>query len=74
MPINKTELVAKAGIPVLLLYGGQDQTVPPETNAELFEKRFREAGGDIKVVKRNLFGHHPHGDEESSVRIVDFLR
>ena len=73
MPVNKAELVAKAGIPVLLLYGGQDETVPPETSAELFATRFRAAGGDIKVVRRNLFGHHPHGVEESETLIKDFF-
>lgn len=73
MPVNKAEQVARTGIPVLLLYGGQDQTVPPATSAELFEKRFRAAGGDINVVKRNLFGHHPHGIEESSTQIKDFF-
>ena len=73
MPVNKAEIVARAGIPVLLLYGGQDQTVPPETSAELFATRFRAAGGDIKVCKRALFGHHPHGVEESDGAIKEFF-
>jgi len=73
MPVNKTEAIAKAGIPVLLLYGGQDQTVPPEYNAELFEKRFKNAGGDIKVVQRGGFGHHPHGVDLDDTTIKDFF-
>ena len=73
MPVNMAGKVAKAGIPVLLLYGGQDQTVPPVLNAELFASRFRAAHGDIKVVNRSLYGHHPHGVAESDDTIKAFF-
>ena len=32
MPVNMAEIVAKSGIPILLLYGGQDQTVLPDNH------------------------------------------
>lgn len=74
MPINLTGKIAAAKIPVLLLYGGQDQTVAPEKNSEIFIERFKAAGGDIKVIKRNLFGHHPHGvDPDKTEPIVKFF-
>lgn len=73
MPVNKAEALAKTGIPVLMLYGGHDQEVRPETNAELFEKRFRAAGGDLKVFCRPAYGHHPHGVEESEPTIRNFF-
>ena len=74
MPVNMAEPIAKAGIPVLLLYGGQDQTVPPALNAELFITRFKAAGGKIGVDKRGGFGHHPHGvDPNKTGKIVNFV-
>ena len=74
MPVNLAEKIAAARIPILLLYGGQDQTVPPARNCELFAARFRQAGGLIDVEKRPLFGHHPHGvDPDKTGRIVNFF-
>ena len=74
MPVNMAEAIAKAGIPVLLLYGGKDTVVPPPLNAELFLTRFKAAGGRIDVDKRADFGHHPHGvDTNKTSKIVNFF-
>ena len=74
MPVNRTEPIAKAGIPILLAYGGEDQTVPPKDNCEIFIPRFQAAGGKIDIKKRGLFGHHPHGfDPDKTAVIVDFV-
>ncbi len=73
-PVNRAEPVAKAGIPILLLYGGADIVVPPALNCELFVKRFQAFGGKIKVVKRSGYGHHPHGLEvDEQQQFVDFF-
>ena len=73
MPINLAGKIAAAKIPVLLLYGGVDTVVPPKSNCLLFIPRFQKAGGDIKVVPRSSYAHHPHGVEESENTIVDFF-
>ena len=74
MPVNMGETLAKAGIPILLLYGGQDQTVDPTLNCEPFAARFKAAGGDITIRKRPAFGHHPHGEEIGKTAVIaDFL-
>ncbi len=75
MPINLADKIAKAKIPVLLLYGGDDVVVPPGQNCELFIPRFKAAGGNIKVFKRDMYGHHPHGFQgaENVGAIVDFF-
>ena len=36
MPVNMAGAVAKAGIPILLLYGGKDDVVPPDENCRPF--------------------------------------
>ena len=74
MPVNMAEALAEAHIPILLLYGGQDATVPPAKNAEAFAARFQAAGGEIAINCRPLFGHHPHGlDPDKTEQITDFL-
>ena len=73
MPVNMAGKVAAAKIPVLLLYGGADNVVPPAANAETFAARFKAEGGDIKVVKRGMYGHHPHGVEVDETTIKEFF-
>ena len=74
MPVNMADRLAKAGIPILLLYGGQDATVPPAKNCELFTEKFKAAGGKIDIRHRALYGHHPHGeDPDKTSSIVSFF-
>ena len=74
MPVNMADPLAKAGIPILLLYGGQDATVPPAKNCELFAEKFKAAGGKIDIRHRALYGHHPHGeDPDKTSSIVSFF-
>ena len=74
MPINLAEKIASAKIPVLLLYGGEDQTVLPSHNSEIFIRRFKAAGGSIKVEARKCYGHNPHGfDPGKQAPIRDFF-
>ena len=73
MPLNMAERLAAKDIPVLLLYGGEDRTCVPSQNCEPFMARFRAAGGDLTVVKRGLYAHHPHGVEESDSSIKRFF-
>ena len=63
MPINMAQTIAAARIPVLLVYGGADDTLDPKLNAEIFASRFKKAGGNVQVICRAGYGHHPHGFE-----------
>jgi pimeloyl-ACP methyl ester carboxylesterase len=74
MPVNMAEKIAAAKIPAYLIYGGADNVVAPGENSELFAKRFKDAGGDIKVVKRGAYGHHPHGVEIDDASVANFFR
>ena len=73
MPINLAQPIAAAKIPILLVYGGADSVLDPKLSSEIFIPRFKAAGGDIKVICRVLYGHHPHGFEESDTTIADFF-
>ena len=81
MPVNMVGPIAKAKIPVLILYGGQDQNVLPPANAELFITRMRAADGVLRVGindaegrGRAAYGHHPHGLEiDQQERLAEFF-
>ena len=66
--------LTKAGNPILLLSVGQDETVPPSKNCELFATKFKASGGKIDIRLRGLYGHHPHGeDPDKTSSIVSFF-
>ena len=73
MPINLAKPLADAKIPILLVYGGADNILTPELNSKIFIPRFKKAGGDITVVYRYAYGHHPHGVEIGETTIKDFF-
>ncbi len=60
-PLNNYQRIAEKRIPILAIRSGQDQSVNPETNIDVFEERLLKAGGNIQVIRRDLYGHHPHG-------------
>lgn len=60
-PLNNYQPIAEAKIPILAIRSGQDQSVIPETNIDIFAERLSAAGGNIQVIRRDLYGHHPHG-------------
>ena len=73
MPVNLAKPIADAKIPILLVYGGADNVLDPKLNSEVFIPRFKAAGGDLKVVYRAAYAHHPHGFEESETTVADFF-
>ena len=60
-PLNNYQPIAEARIPVLAIRSGQDLSVLPEGNIDIFAERLTAAGGNIQVIRRDLYGHHPHG-------------
>lgn len=72
IPIYTCINVAKAGIPVLHVYGDADTVVPFEENTALLAEQFKNAGGTIKLITKEGVGHHPHCLEEPKP-IADFI-
>lgn len=72
IPINNSIKIAKANIPVIHVYGESDKVVPHVENTELLAKKFRTAGGTIKLIGKPGVGHHPHSLEDPQP-IVDFI-
>jgi hypothetical protein len=71
-PLNNVQPIAEAKIPIYAVRSGQDLSVVPQYNIDIFEERLKAAGGDIEVFRRDFYGHHPHGFDDPQV-LVDFI-
>ncbi len=71
-PIDNLRSLAKAGVPLLHVYGDADQVVPWDENTGVIAARYRKLGGSIQLIAKPGVGHHPHGLKDSSP-IVDFI-
>jgi len=71
-PIDKTVAIVQGKYPILILCADADEAVAPEENTLLFEKKIRSLGGDITVIHKPGFRHHPHS-LPNPAPIVDFI-
>lgn len=60
-PVDNLAPLAKAKIPLLLVYGDKDTVVPIQENSELVFERYRVLGGPIDRIVKPGQDHHPHG-------------
>ena len=72
IPINNCVKIAKAGIPVMHVFGDADIVVPYEENTDLLAENYEAAGGRIELIRKEGVGHHPHCLENPKP-IVDFI-
>jgi pimeloyl-ACP methyl ester carboxylesterase len=71
-PIDNLQPLAKAGVPLLHVCGDADESVPLAENTAVVQKRYRELGGEIKVITKKGVGHHPHSLKDP-MPIVEFI-
>jgi lysophospholipase L1-like esterase len=71
-PIDKVREIVSGKYPILILCADADEAVPPEENTYLFEKKVRELKGNITVIHKPGFKHHPHS-LPNPTPIVDFI-
>lgn len=72
MPMDKLPILVANKIPVVLVYGDSDQTVPYHENGILLERAYAGAGIDFEVYSKPGCDHHPHG-LENPTPAVDFI-
>ncbi len=60
-PVDNLAPLAKAKIPLLLVYGDKDTAVPHVENSELVYDRYKALGGPVERVVKPGQDHHPHG-------------
>lgn len=71
-PVDNLQPLAKAGVPLLHVYGDADEVVPWEENTGLVAERYKQLGGSITLINKPGVGHHPHGLDDPRP-IVDFI-
>jgi pimeloyl-ACP methyl ester carboxylesterase len=60
-PVDDLKPLAEAKVPILLVYGDADRTVPHRENSEVVYDRYRALGGPIERIVKPGQDHHPHG-------------
>lgn len=72
-PVDKLDVLAKAGIPMLHICGDKDETVPFEENTRLFLRQYWKQGGtgEFSIIGKPGVGHE-HGLDDPAA-IVHFI-
>lgn len=60
-PVDRLDTLAKAKIPILLVYGDRDRVVPHRENSEVVHDRYKALGGRVERIVKPGQDHHPHG-------------
>jgi len=60
-PADHMEAMAKAKVPILLVYGDADKAVSPKDNSEMIFDRYKALGGPATRIVKPGGDHHPHG-------------
>jgi pimeloyl-ACP methyl ester carboxylesterase/lysophospholipase L1-like esterase len=71
-PLDKLDMLAEAGIPVIHVVGDLDDVVPVHENTAIAEQRYHELGGVFEVIHKEEVSHHPHSLEDPQP-IVEFV-
>ena len=71
-PICQADSLRKHGIPILLVYGTEDETVVYKENGKLLADAL-DGSGLLKEIAVACRGHHPHGIIGDNQPIVDFI-
>lgn len=71
-PIDQKQKLLKSGVPVFLVCGDSDKTVPFDENGKLLYDYMKENGGNIQLILKEGVDHHPHGLDDSTP-LIDFV-
>ena len=59
-PIDKVPQIVKGNYPILHLLADEDEAVDPSKNTLLFEQKVKDLKGNITIIHKPGFKHHPH--------------
>jgi lysophospholipase L1-like esterase/pimeloyl-ACP methyl ester carboxylesterase len=71
-PMDKIDKIVKGKYNMLILSADADSALSPQENALLFEKKINAKHGNITVMHKPGFDHHPHSFPNPAP-IVDFI-
>lgn len=72
MPLDRIEDLVRYRIPIVMVAGDSDHTVPYVENGILVQRAYKDAGLDIEVYIEPGKDHHPHG-LKNPAPVVDFI-
>ncbi len=72
MPLDNLHRLIENRIPLVLVAGDSDDTVPYSENGAFIEKAYRGTGIDFEVYIKPGCNHHPHGLSDPTP-VVDFI-
>ncbi len=72
MPLDKIPALAAERIPVVMVAGGSDPTVPYHENGIYLQQAYEQAGLEISVFIKPECAHHPHGLADCTP-VVNFI-
>lgn len=70
-PIDFKDKLLQSGIPVFLICGDSDTTVPYTENGKILSDYFRANGGNLTEILKTGCDHHPHGLKDNTP-LVEF--
>ncbi len=70
--LERARILAENKIPIIVVVGDSDPTVPYEENAKPFIEEYLKTHNDIQVIIKESCAHHPHSLDDASP-IVDFV-
>ena len=71
-PVDNLAPLARAGVPLLHVYGSADTVVPWDENTGIVAERYKALGGSITLIPKPGVNHHPHGLTDPTP-IVEFI-
>ena len=72
-PLCRIPTLKAHKIPILLVYGTEDEVVLYEQNGGIMEEEYADARSLLTVLPRVGEGHHPHGFPNDPTPIVEFI-
>ena len=70
-PIDNTQTLIDNHIPIFLINGTEDESVPYDENGKVLYDMYKKAGEVIELVLKEGAGHHPHGLDDNTP-LVEF--
>jgi lysophospholipase L1-like esterase/dienelactone hydrolase len=71
-PVDKVKQIVKGKYPILILCADADVEVIPAENTTLFDQKVKALHGNITIIHKPGFKHHPHSFPNPTP-IVDFI-
>lgn len=71
-PIDQKQKLLESGVPIFLVSGDSDKTVPFCENGQLLWDYYKSQGAHIYVIIKPGCDHHPHGLEDNTT-LIEFV-